>query len=195
MSSWDSCLPGWKVEGLVVWKEGSQKGLCKSPAGDFCRKHGMHMCKSQKLALGRAGRSSLRLSGAATCPAWGPQASPSGSEGSHTAFNPACGKSLPSDAQPVSSVSVMSDSLWPHGLLPTRLSCQSPSPGVNSDSCPSSQWCHQPYPLSSPSPSTFSVSQHQDLFQWVSFSHQVAKVLELQLQHQSFQWLFRTDFL
>ena len=38
-------------------------------------------------------------------------------------------------------------------------------------------------------------SQHQGLFQWVSSSHQVAKVLELQLQHQSFQWRFSTDFL
>ena len=46
----------------------------------------------------------------------------------------------------------------------------------------------QPFhPLSSPSP-TFSLSQHQGLFQWVSSSHQVARVLELQLQHQSFQW-------
>ena len=50
-------------------------------------------------------------------------------------------------------------------------------------------------PLSSPSPSAFSFSQHQGLFQWVSSLHQVAKVLELQLQHQSFQWIFRTDFL
>ena len=40
-----------------------------------------------------------------------------------------------------------------------------------------------------------SLSQHQDLFQWVSSSHQVAKVLEIQLQHQSFQWIFRTGFL
>ena len=38
-------------------------------------------------------------------------------------------------------------------------------------------------------------SQHQGLFQWVSSSHQVAKGLEFQLQHQSFQWIFRTDFL
>ena len=51
------------------------------------------------------------------------------------------------------------------------------------------------HPLSSPSPPTFNLSQHQGLFQWVSSSHQVAKVLELQLQHQSFQWIFRTDFL
>ena len=48
------------------------------------------------------------------------------------------------------------------------------------------------YPLSSPSPPAFYLSQHQDLFQGVSSSHQVAKVLELQLQHQSFQWIFRT---
>ena len=51
------------------------------------------------------------------------------------------------------------------------------------------------HPLSSPSPPTFNLSQHQCLFQWIISSHQVAKVLELQLQHQSFQWIFRTDFL
>ena len=50
------------------------------------------------------------------------------------------------------------------------------------------------YSLSSPSPA-FNLSQHQGLFQWVSSSHQVAKVLEFQLQQQSFQWIFRTDFL
>ena len=49
--------------------------------------------------------------------------------------------------------------------------------------------------LSSPSPSAFNLSQYQGLFQWDSFSHQVAKILEFQLQHQSFQWIFRTDFL
>ena len=49
--------------------------------------------------------------------------------------------------------------------------------------------------LLSPYPPTFSLSQHQGLFKWVSSSHQVAKVLEFQLQHQSFQWIFRTDFL
>ena len=46
-------------------------------------------------------------------------------------------------------------------------------------------------PLSSPSPPAFNLSQHQGLFQWVGSSHQVAKVLELQLQHQFFQWIFR----
>ena len=51
------------------------------------------------------------------------------------------------------------------------------------------------HPLSSSSPPTFNLAQHQGLFQWVSSPHQVPKVLKLQLQHQSFQWIFRTDFL
>ena len=51
------------------------------------------------------------------------------------------------------------------------------------------------HPLSSPSSPAFNPSQHQGLFQWVSSSHQVAKVLEFQLQHQSFQWTPRTDLL
>ena len=50
------------------------------------------------------------------------------------------------------------------------------------------------HPLLSPDPPLFNLPQHQGLFQWVSSSHQVAKVLELQLQHQSFQWIFRGDF-
>ena len=49
------------------------------------------------------------------------------------------------------------------------------------------------HPLSSPSPPVFNLSQHQCLFQWINSSHQVAKVLEVQPQHQSFQWIFRTD--
>ena len=49
--------------------------------------------------------------------------------------------------------------------------------------------------LSSLSPPAFSLSQHQGLFQWVSSSHQVVKVLEFQLQHQSFWWTLRTDLL
>ena len=197
------------------------------------------------------------------------------------------------------SRSVVSDSLRPHESQHARPPCPSPTPGVHSDSRPSSQWCHpaisssvipfsscpqslpasvfsnestlrmrwpkywsfsfsiipskempgpisfrmdwldllavaqlcptvsdpmdcstpgfpvhiqlpelaqthvhqvddaiQPsHPLSSPSPPAFSLSQHQGLFQWVSSSHQVAKVLELQLQHQSFLWVFRVDFL
>ena len=50
------------------------------------------------------------------------------------------------------------------------------------------------HPLSSPSPA-FNLSQHQGPFQWVSSSHQVANVLEFQLQRHSFQWILRTDFL
>ena len=51
------------------------------------------------------------------------------------------------------------------------------------------------HPLLSPSPPAFNLSQHQGLFQWVSSLHHVAEVLEFQLQHQSFQWIFGTDFL
>ena len=51
------------------------------------------------------------------------------------------------------------------------------------------------HPLSYPSPPVLNLSQHQDLFKWVSSSNQVAKVLEFQLQHQSPQWIFRTDLL
>ena len=51
------------------------------------------------------------------------------------------------------------------------------------------------HPLLSPSPPVPNPSQCQSLFQWVNSLHEVAKVLELLLQHQSFQWIFRTDFL
>ena len=51
------------------------------------------------------------------------------------------------------------------------------------------------HPLSSPSPPALSLSQHQGFFKWVSSSHQVAEVLEFQLQHQSFQWTPRTHLL
>ena len=51
------------------------------------------------------------------------------------------------------------------------------------------------HPLSSPSPPAFKLSQHQSIFKWVNSLHQVATVLELQLQHQSFQGIFRIDFL
>ena len=88
----------------------------------------------------------------------------------------------------------MSDCLKPHGLQHARLLCPSPIPWTSSISCPWSQWCHSAIP-SSVSP--FS-SHHQSFpasgsFQWVSSSHQVAKVLEFYLQHQSFQEIFSTD--
>ena len=51
------------------------------------------------------------------------------------------------------------------------------------------------HPLSPLSPPALNLSQHQGLSQWVGSLHQVAKVLELQLQHQSFWWIFRVDFL
>ena len=51
------------------------------------------------------------------------------------------------------------------------------------------------HPLLSPYPSALNLSQHQDLFKWVSSSHQVTKVLEFQLHHQPFQWTPRTDLL
>ena len=64
------------------------------------------------------------------------------------------------------SCSVMSNSLWPHGLQHAR----------------------------PPSPPALNLSQHWGLFQWVGCLHQVAKVLELQLQHQSFQWIVRVEY-
>ena len=73
------------------------------------------------------------------------------------------------------------------------------SPGC-SNACPLSDDSIQPsHPLSPPSPPVFNLSQ-QGLFQWVSSSHQVAKILEFQLQHQSLQWTpglisFRMDWL
>jgi len=54
------------------------------------------------------------------------------------------------------------------------------------------QWSH---PLSSPSPPALNLSQHQGFSQWVSSLYHVAKVLEFQLQHLSFQWTPRTDLL
>ena len=50
-------------------------------------------------------------------------------------------------------------------------------------------------PLSSPSTPALNLFKHQGLFQWVRSSHHVVKVLEFQLQHQSFQWIFKTDIL
>ena len=51
------------------------------------------------------------------------------------------------------------------------------------------------HPLSPSSPPALNLPQHQGLFQWVSSSHQVIRILKFQLQHQSFWWIFRVDFL
>ena len=75
-------------------------------------------------------------------------------------------------------------------------SCPSLSPRVCSNSCPLSWWSYLTISSSAPtSPFALNLSQHQGLFQWVGSLHQVTKVLELHLQHQSFQWIFRVDFL
>ena len=95
-----------------------------------------------------------------------------------------------------SLVSKLFPTLLSHGLLHARLPCPLATPEACPNSCQSSWWCHpHPYPQLSPSPPAFSLSQHQCLFKWVSSSHQMAKVWEFQLQHQSFQWIFRTDLL
>ena len=76
--------------------------------------------------------------------------------------------------------------LHPQGLQHARLPCPLTTPRTCSNSCPSSQWCQPTISSSvSPSPPAFNLSQHQHIFQWVSSSHKVAKVLKLQLQHQS----------
>ena len=109
------------------------------------------------------------------------------------------GKYLFLDSQNTSvqfSCSVMSDSLRP-------IDCSTPGPPVHHQLPEFTQthvhWVSdtiQPsHPLSSPSPPAFNLSQHQGLFKWAGSLHQVAKILEFQLQHQSFQRIFRTDFL
>ena len=69
-------------------------------------------------------------------------------------------------------------------------------PEFTQSPCPLSRWCHPTISSSVvPFSSRLSLSQHLGLFQRVSCSHQVAKILQFQLQHQSFQWIFRTDLL
>ena len=87
---------------------------------------------------------------------------------------------------------VRSDSLKPHGLQHTRPPCLSPSPEVCPSSCLSCDAIQPSHPLMPFSPSALNLSQPQGLFQWVSCSHQMTKILEL--QHQSFQWVSRVDF-
>ena len=93
------------------------------------------------------------------------------------------------------SCSVVPYSLRPHGLQHVRLPCLSTTPSAFSKSCPLSWWCHPTTSSCAITFSAFIVSKLQGLFQWVKFSLVMAKVLEFQLQHQSFQWIFRTDLL
>ena len=101
------------------------------------------------------------------------------------------------------SCSVMSDFLWTQGYgsmpgLPVHHHLpeltQTHVHWVSDAIQPVSDAIQPSHPLLSPSPPAFNLSQHQGLFRWVSFSHQVAKVLEFQLQYQSFQWVFRAGF-
>ena len=86
--------------------------------------------------------------------------------------------------------------LWPHGLQHARPPC---SHSLLEFTLTYVDWVGdgiQPsHPLSPPSPPALHLSQHQGLFQWVGSLRQVAKGLEFRLQHQSFQWMCRTDFL
>ena len=91
------------------------------------------------------------------------------------------------------SCSVVSDSLWPHGLQHTRLPCPSLSPWACSNSCSLSRWCHPT--MSSCRPLLFLPSIVWNI---KIFSNELALRIrwpELHLQHQSFQWIFRVGFL
>ena len=91
--------------------------------------------------------------------------------------------------------SAMSDSLRPHGQQHARLPVHHKLPEIAQTHVPPVGDAIQPsHPPPFPSPSAFNLSQHQGLFQWAVSSHQVAKSIAVQLQHQSFQWIFRTDF-
>ena len=95
---------------------------------------------------------------------------------------------------PCCSVALLCPILWLHGLQHTRLPCPSlflpefAQTHVGDAIQPS----HPRFP---PSSLALNLSQHQGLFQWFDSLNQVAKVLELQLQPQSFQWIFRIYFL
>ena len=94
------------------------------------------------------------------------------------------------------SCSVVSNSLRPHEPQHARPPCPTPTAGIHPNPCPLSQWR---YPTISSSVIPFSSCLQffpsSGLFQWVGSSHQMDKALEPQFQHQSFQWIFRVDFL
>ena len=94
----------------------------------------------------------------------------------------------------------MSDSLWLHESQHARLPVHHQLPEfIQTHANRVSDAIQPSHPLSSPSPPAPDPSQHQSLSQWVNSSHKVAKVLEFQLQHQSFQWTgliyFRMNWL
>ena len=94
------------------------------------------------------------------------------------------------------SHSVMFDSLWPHERIMPGLPVHHQLPEFTQTHVHWVGDAIQPsHPLSSPSPLAPNPSQHQSLFQWVNSSHEVAKVLEFQLQHHSFQRTPRADLL
>ena len=93
------------------------------------------------------------------------------------------------------SHSVISESLQPHGLQHTSFPVLHYLLELAQTHV---HWVgdaiQQSHPLLSSFPPAFNLFQHQGLFRWVSSLHQVAKVLEFHLQHQSFQWIFRIDW-
>ena len=93
----------------------------------------------------------------------------------------------------------MFNSLWPHEACQASLSFTISFTKLPEFAQTHIHWVHriiQPSQSLSPtSPTALNLSQHQSIFQWVGSLHQMAKVLELQLHHQSFQWISRVDFL
>ena len=94
------------------------------------------------------------------------------------------------------SCSVVSNSLWPHGLQHARLPCPSPTPRVYSNSCPLSPWCHLTISSSViPFSSNLQSFQASGSFQMSQYFASGSQTIGVSLQHQSSQWIFRTDFL
>ena len=90
----------------------------------------------------------------------------------------------------------LTDYLWPNRLQHARLPCPSPTPRVYSNSCPLSWWCHPTISSSAiPFSSHLQSFPASGSFQMSQFFTSGGKLLEFQLQHQSFQWIFRTDLL
>ena len=93
-----------------------------------------------------------------------------------------------------SSVAQLCPTWPPHGLQHTKPRCLLPTPGVYSKSCPLSQWYHPTIPSSVAPFSCLQSFPASESFQMSQFFVSGGQILEFQLQHQSFQWIFRTDF-